>query len=161
MGAPVPASPELVSAALAVTGEPVRLVLIKSLSSPDKPIAEQAARTLKKIAEADRAILYPYRKQLIRAAVAARDMRVQWNLTIVLGRLPLTGRDRDIAIDLMYERLGDPSGLNRTFAMQALVDLSDQDLALRARIQPILRDALEHGTPAMQARAKRLLRSVR
>ena len=158
MGAPVPASPELVAAALAPGGEAISRTLLESLSSPHKPTAERAARTLKKISEADRAILYPLRKPLLKAAFAAQDVRVQWNLTIVIGRLPLTGRDRAIAIDLMYERLTDKSGLNRTFAMQALMDLSESDPALRTRILPILREALERGTPAMQARAKRLLK---
>jgi len=161
MGAPVPASPELVAAALAPGGEAISRTLLESLSSPNKPAAERAARTLKKIAESDRAILYPLRKQLLKAAFAAQDIRVQWNLTIVIGRLPLTGRDRAIAIELMYERLTDKSGLNRTFAMQALVDLSETDPALRARILPMVREALEHGTPAMQARARRLLHLAR
>ena len=158
MSAPVPASPELVAAALEPCGEPVRVALIKSLSSPDKSIAEQASRTLKRIAEADRTVLYPYRKPLLKAAFAARDVRVQWNLSLVLGLLALTGRDKAIAVDLMYERLTDKSGLNRTCAMQALMDLSESDPALRTRILPILREALEHGTPAMKARAKLLLK---
>jgi hypothetical protein len=161
MGAPVPASLELVSAALAPSGDPIRRDLIRSLASKDKPTAERAARTLKKIAEADRAILYPLRKQLLKAAFEAQDIRVQWNLTIVIGRLPLTGRDKAVAVDLMFERLRDPSGLNRTFAMQALTDLSADDPALRARVAPIVREALEHGTPAMKARAKRLLKPAR
>ena len=160
MGAPVPASPELVAAALAPGGEPVCVGLISALSSPDKPTAEQASRTLKRIAEADRIVLYPYRKQLLKAAFAAREIRVQWNLSLVLGRLPLTGRDKAIAVDLMFERLTDKSGLNRTCAMQALMDLSESDAALRARILPILREALEHGTPAMKARAKLLLKPL-
>ena len=158
MGAPVPASLELVAAALANGGEPVRLSLIKSLSSPDKLIAEQAARTLKRIAEAHSDLLYPFRKQLLKAAFAARDVRVQWNLSLVLGLLPLTGQYKAVAVDLMYDRLTDKSGLNRTCAMQALMDLSGSDPALRARIQPILHEALEHGTPAMKARARLLLR---
>lgn len=157
MGAPVPASPELVAAALAPGGEAIRRTLLESLASPHKSTAERAARTLKKISEADRAILYPLRKQLLKAAFAAQDLRVQWNLSIVIGRLPLTGRDRAIAIELMYERLTDKSGLNRALAMQALVDLSETDPALRTRILPIVRQALEHGTPAMKARARRLL----
>ncbi len=157
MGAPVPASPELIAAALAPGGEAISRTLVDSLASPHKPTAERAARTLKKISEANRAILYPLRKQLLKAALAAQDIRVQWNLTIILGRLPLKGRDRDIAIELMYERLTDRSGLNRTCAMQALTDLSESDPALRARIMPIVHQALKHGTPAMQARARRLL----
>jgi len=45
--------------------------------------------------------------------------------------------------------------------MQALMDLSETDPALRARILPIVREALVDGTPAMQARAKRLLKPIR
>jgi hypothetical protein len=123
-------------------------------------VAERAARGLKKIAEADRAALYPYRKALLKEAFMATDVRVQWNLSIVLGRMPLTGRDKAIAVDLMFERLGDPSGLNRTLAMQALMDLSEGDAALRARALPIVHEALEHGTPAMKARARRLLKGL-
>jgi hypothetical protein len=45
--------------------------------------------------------------------------------------------------------------------MQALMDLSEDDPPLRTRVLPIVREALEHGTPAMIARAKRLLKPVR
>jgi hypothetical protein len=135
-----------------VLGELVRL-----LRSPDRAVVERAARTLKKIAERDGAALLAWRKKLLQEALQAGDVRVQWNLTIVLGRLPLKGRDRDLAIELMFERLRDASGLNRTFALQALVDLSEGDAGLRSRLTPIVREFLEHGTPAMKARARKLL----
>ena len=57
----------------------------------------------------------------------------------------------------MFERLRDASGLNRTMAMQALMDLSEGDERLRARVLPIVRESLEGGTPAMRARARKLL----
>jgi hypothetical protein len=47
--------------------------------------------------------------------------------------------------------------LNRTMAMQGLVDLSEDDAGLRARVMVVVREFLESGTPAMQARARRLL----
>jgi len=75
----------------------------------------------------------------------------------VLGRLPLKGADKGLAVELMFERLGDRSGLNRTMAMQALMDLSEGDVGLRARVLVIVREALEYGTPAMRARARKLL----
>ena len=161
MGAPVPASAAMVAAAFAENGKAVRTALIDALASADKRKAEQAARTLKKIAEADRAVLYALRKQLFREALRAQDVRVQWNLTIVIGRLPLKGSDKAFAVDLMFERLSDASGLNRTFALQALMDLSEDDTALRARVLPLLRKALVDGTPAMQARARKLLQLKR
>lgn len=161
MGAPAPASPELVSAALAPGGAAISRTLVASLATPHKPTAERASRTLKRIAEADPTVFYPLRKLLLKAAFAARDVRVQWNLSLTIGRLELTGQDKAVAIDLMYERLTDKSGLNRTCAMQALMDFSESDPPLCARILPILREALESGTPAMKARARLLLKPER
>jgi hypothetical protein len=154
---PEAASLELVQAALARGGERVCAALVQALREPGKAGAERAARTLKKISEADAKALYAWRKQLLAQAFAAREVRVQWNLSIVLGRLPLKGADKALAVELMFERLRDPSGLNRTFAMQALMDLSAQDAALRARVMPIVVESLEQGTPAMRARARKLL----
>jgi len=154
---PESASMEMVEAALGAGGEAVCARLVGLLRDQDKPIVERASRTLKKISEADAAALFAWRKKLLKEAFRASDMRVQWNLTIVLGRLPLKGRDKALAVDLMFERLQDKSGLNRTMAIQALVDLSENDATLRARTVPIVREFLESGTPAMRARAKKLL----
>jgi hypothetical protein len=131
--------------------------LVGLLRDGDKRVVERAARTLKKISERDAGALFGWRKALIKEAFRAVDVRVQWNLSIVLGRLPLKGADKALAVELMFERLRDGSGLNRTMAMQALMDLSDGDEKLRARVLPIVREALEGGTPAMRARARKLL----
>lgn len=147
--------------AAAVCGE-----LVRRLRDGDKVVVERAARTLKKISEADAGALYAWRKALLAEAEHATDVRVQWNLSIVLGRLPLKGVDKALAVELMFERLRDKSGLNRTMALQALVDLSENDAALndaalRPRLRPVVREFLEHGTPAMRARARKLLELVR
>jgi hypothetical protein len=154
---PEAASMESVEAALGADGAGVCEGLVGLLRSRDKAVVERAARTLKKIAERDGSTLFAWRKRLLAEAFRASDVRVQWNLAIVLGKLPLKGRDRALAIDLMFERLRDKSGLNRTFALQALMDMSEQDAALRARVMPVVREFLENGTPAMRARARRLL----
>ena len=154
---PQTASAEMVSAAFGPDGAEVCGDLVMRLGHKDKLVAERAARTLKKISEADAGALYAWRKALLAEAFRATDVRVQWNLSIVLGRLPLKGQDKALVVDLMFERLRDKSGLNRTLAMQALMDLSEKDAALRARVVPIVREALEGGTPAIRARARKLL----
>jgi hypothetical protein len=154
---PEAAIPEMVEAAFGVEGDDVCAELVRRLREKDKAVVERAARTLKKISEADAARLLQWRKALIGEAFRAADVRVQWNMTIVLGRLPLKGQDKAVVVDLMFERLRDKSGLNRTMAMQALMDLSEQDAKLRVRVMPIVREFLENGTPAMRARARRLL----
>ena len=154
---PQAAMPEMVDAALGPEGASVCGELVRRLRDKDKLVAERAARTLKKISEADAGALYAWRKAFLAEALRATDVRLQWNLSIVLGRLPLKGQDKAIVVDLMFERLSDKSGLNRTVAMQALMDLSESDAGLRARVTPIVREALESGTPAMRARARKLL----
>ena len=154
---PQAAIAEMVDAAFGPRGASVCSELVRRLGNKDKLVAERAARTLKKISEADAGALYAWRKALLAEATRAVDVRAQWNVSIVLGRLPLKGQDKAVVVDLMFERLRDKSGLNRTLAMQALMDLSEKDAALRARVVPIVREALEGGTPAMQARARKLL----
>jgi len=157
---PIPASMEMVEEALGANGEDVCAGLVGLLKHEDILTVERAARTLKKISEANAAMLFRWRKTLIAKAFRAKDVRVQWNLTIVLGRLPLKGQDKALVVDLMFERLQDKSGLNRTVAMQALMDLSEQDANLRARVRPIVREFLDNGTPAMRARATKLLKKM-
>ena len=158
---PEAASGELVEAAFGVLGAAVCEGLVRQLRDGDKAVVERAARTLKKISERDAGALYAWRKTLLKEAFRAVDVRVQWNLSIVLGRLPLRGADKALAVESMFERLRDASGLNRTMAMQALMDLSEGDEGLRARVIVIVREFLENGTPAMKARARRLLRVKR
>jgi hypothetical protein len=146
----------MVVSALRPGGEAVCAELVGRLRDGDKAVVERAARTLKKISEADGARLFSWRKMLIDEAFRASDVRVQWNLSLMLGRLPLRGQDKAVVVDLMFERLQDPSGLNRTCALQALMDLSVDDAALRSRVRPIIEEFLENGTPAMKARAKKL-----
>jgi hypothetical protein len=138
----------------------VRAKLVRLLRDQDRAVVERAARTLKKIAERDVTALYAWRKKLLDEAFRAADVRVQWNLSIVIGKLPLKGADKALAVELMFERLRDKSGLNRTMAMQALMDLSENDATLRARVVPIVIESLESGTPAMRARARKLMAAV-
>jgi hypothetical protein len=146
-----------VAAAFTKGGVDVIATQVALLEHRDKAVVERAARTLKKIAEADASALLSQRKAILEAALRASDVRVQWNLTIVLGRLPLRGRDKALAVDLIFDRLTDKSGLNRTMAMQALMDMSVADPGLRSRVLPFVQQALERGTPAMRARARKLL----
>ncbi len=85
------------------------------------------------------------------------EMRVLWNLILVVGRLPMRGKERAAVVDWLFKRLGDEGGLVRTMALQALFDLSEEDVALRRRVIPFAERFLEMGTPAMRSRARNLL----
>src|ERR1700761_7686380 len=94
---PEAASGEWVEAAFGVGGAKVCGELVGLLRAGDQRVVERAARTLKKISERDREALDAWRKTLLQEALRAVDVRVQWNLSIVLGRLPLRGADKALA----------------------------------------------------------------
>ena len=155
---PVGADLAVVERALGDAGAAVCAQLLRELRGRDKIAAERAARGLKKISERDGGrVLYGLRKELLGEAERATDVRVQWNLTIVIGRLPLRGRDRARAVELMFERLRGVGSLNPAFALQGLVDLAVGDARLRTRVRPLVAAALKSEMPAVRARARRLL----
>jgi hypothetical protein len=121
----------------------------------------RAANALKKVQRERPDLLVPFTKKILRAALECEELRTRWNLTRVVGQLPLRGRDRALGIELMFEALGSESGFLRTFAMQGLVDFSADDAALRARVRPIVEEFAANGTAAMRARARKLLPLVR
>ena len=149
-------------------------IVVEALRSPDV-LAElvaaaqdkravvmiRAANALKKVQEAQPDLLAPFAKKILHTALACEELRARWNLTRVVGLLPLQGRDRALGIELMFEALRSESGFLRTFAMQGLVDFSADDAALRTRVRPIVEEFAENGTAAMRARARKLLPLVR
>jgi len=124
-------------------------------------VAIRAANALKKVQQERPNLLVPFTKKILRSALECEELRARWNLTRVVGLLPLRGRDRALAIELMFEALRSESGLLRTFGMQGLVDFSAEDVALRTRVRPIVEEFAENGTAAMRARARKLLPLVK
>jgi hypothetical protein len=57
--------------------------------------------------------------------------------------------------------LEDQSSIVRTFALQALADLSRNDAGLRSRVREILEESVATGTAAMRARARKLLKKLK
>jgi hypothetical protein len=57
--------------------------------------------------------------------------------------------------------LEDQSSIVRTFALQALTDLSRGEAGLRLRVREILEESVATGTAAMKARARKLLKELR
>ena len=121
---------------------------------------EPAARALKHLARQSPAGFARHHRAILHAACTTQDLRTRWNLIVVLGLLPLGGNTRAAAIDWLFERLADQSPFTRTFAIQALVDLSAQDPPLEQRLRPVLERFAATGTAGMQARARKLLQQL-
>lgn len=130
--------------------------LVEALGDPRTVVTIRAANALDKVQRAQPEEVARFGRQLVRTALQCQDLRTRWNLVEVVGKLPLRGRDRALAIELMFEALGSTSGFLRTFAMTGLVEYAREDDALKRRVQDVVAKALEDSSAAMRARARKL-----
>jgi hypothetical protein len=68
-------------------------------------------------------------------------------------------QQKEVRILIGY--LAAASGIVRTSSMQALVELRELDVRLRARVRPLVERLTRTGTPAMRSRGRKLLRNLR
>ena len=134
--------------------------LVAALRDDRTVVALRAAAALKKLQKVRPELLLPHARAILRSASDAADVRTRWNLTITVSRLPLRGSQRALAIELMWEALRSENSFLRTFGMQGLVNFAAGNEALRKRVLAVVCDALENGSPAMRARAGKLLPRV-
>jgi HEAT repeat protein len=132
--------------------------LIDALDDDRVVVPHRAANALKKIQRSKPELLHPFAKHLLRHALEIQHLHTRWNLTIILGELPLRGRDKSLALDLFFESLSSHSAFQRAFALQALANYAQNDPALRKRVQPILERATTDTSAAIRARARKLLK---
>jgi hypothetical protein len=75
----------------------------------------------------------------------------------MVPRLVLTAKERQITASSLNTYLADRSSIVRTFALQGLADLAENDADMRAAAMELLREATRSGRAATKARSRKLL----
>ena len=117
----------------------------------------RAADALEKATRTNPAPLQRFKKELLGLLEEAEQQELRWHLAAMIPRLALTPAEISRAAAALERYLEDRSSIVRTFALQALADLSQQHPAIRSGVIDRLREALRTGTPAMKARSRKLL----
>jgi HEAT repeat protein len=131
--------------------------LIEGLWSEDPLVRMRAADATEKVTRKRPELLRPYEKELFGLMAAAAEPELRWHLAVMVPRLQLSAKERQVAISLLKRYLQDRSSLVRTFALQGLADLAQGDPSIRPEVIEILRAATRQGTAAMKARSRKLL----
>ena len=131
--------------------------LIAGLWSEDPLVRMRAADAAEKATRKNHELLQPYKKELLGLMAEATQQELRWHLAAMVPRLPLSARERNLAASLLNGYLEDRSSIVKTFALQGLADLAQNDPGIRPRVLEILREAARNGTPAMKARSRKLL----
>jgi len=145
MAATVSANPDLFPA------------LIKGLWDEDPLVRMRAADATEKVTREWPDLLAPYKKELLDLMNEATQPELCWHLAAIVPRLLLTAKERQAAISLLIRYLDDRSSIVKTFALQGLADLSQNEPDMVPKVVDILQTTSRNGTPAMKARSRKLL----
>jgi len=135
--------------------------LIGCLWSDDPILRMRAADAIEKISSQEPGLLEPYKTELLGLLSEAEQKELRWHLALMIPRLPLTKNERQRAAEGLRRYLEDTSSIVKTFALQGLTELADADRSLLPEIREILEAAERAGTPAMRARARKLLKTLK
>jgi len=131
--------------------------LIAGLWSADSLVRMRAADATGKVTRKNRELLVPYKKELLGLMAETNQQELRWHLAAIVPRLLLNAKERQVAISSLNNYLEDRSSIVKTFALQGLADLAQDEPNIRPRVIEILREATRNGTPAMKARSRKLL----
>jgi hypothetical protein len=117
----------------------------------------RCADAVEKITREHPEYLIPYKAKLIQEVANIEQQEVRWHVAQLFSRLALNREERRRVYDILSRFLSDESKIVKTFAMQALADIAEQDAELRRPILKRLEALTRTGSPAMQSRGRKLL----
>ncbi len=118
----------------------------------------RAADAAEKVSVAKPRLLDRYKSELLGLLAEAEQIELRWHLALMVPRLRLTIPERQRAAAALEVYLDDRSSIVKTFALQGLADLAQDDASLRGKVKLLLEESVKSGTPAMRARARKLLK---
>ncbi|MBM3556299.1 MAG: hypothetical protein FJX47_12195 [Alphaproteobacteria bacterium] len=133
--------------------------LFAGLDSPDPIIRMRAIDAVEKVSAQRPDLLAPHARALLGPIARRPESGIRWHVAQMIPRLDLSARQRAHAFTLLTGYFQDRSGIVRTFALQAMQDLAAKDPRLAAMARRFLLRAIEDGTPALKARARKLLKA--
>ncbi len=131
--------------------------LIAGLWSEDPLVRMRVADAAEKVTRKKPELLLPYKRELLGLMAETEQQELRWHLAAMVPRLRLNAKERQIAISALNRYLEDRSSIVRTFALQGLADLAQDDPSIQPGVIEILREATRSGTAAMKARGRKLL----
>ena len=82
---------------------------------------------------------------------------MRWHVAPILARLSLSDDELKSAVNVLIDFLKDRSSIVKTAAIQALYELTMRNQSLLPLVLGHIKDVVVTGTPAMQARSRKLL----
>lgn len=132
-------------------------ILFSGMVSDDPLVRMRCADAAEKVTALHPEYLRPYKRSLIGTLSRTEQAEVRWHVAPMLARLPLSQDEQKGVVEILLAYLHDRSSIVKTAALQALADLARRSAALRPLVHQRIEELSVIGTPAVQARGKKLL----
>lgn len=132
-------------------------VLFEGMLNEDPILRMRCADAIEKITAKHPEYLRPYKERLIGEVAQTNQQEVRWHVAQMFPRLELNGDDRKAVLEILPGYLQDESKIVKTFSIQALADLAEEDLSLRPQVIDLLEELTRTGSPAMKSCGRKLL----
>jgi hypothetical protein len=131
--------------------------LVAGITHENPGVRMRVADAMEKITRKYPEYLQPYKKRLINDYSAILQKEVRWHLAQMFLRLKLNVRERQQIFAILLSYLNDDSRIVKTFTMQALADLAQQDRRYLDRVIEIIKTLMADGIPSVQSRGHKIL----
>ncbi|MGB9440044.1 MAG: hypothetical protein WCB15_19005 [Desulfobacterales bacterium] len=146
---------------LVLSKPPIFKEVVNAILTDDPGIRMRASDAAEKITRIHPEWLNPYKKLLLNEIAKIKQQEVRWHTAQMLPRLKLTKTERKRAFGLLLTYLEDKSRIVKTSTMQALADIAIQDNTYLNQVNRLLSSLIKEGSPAMKARGKKLLLTLK
>jgi hypothetical protein len=132
-------------------------VLFDGMGSDDPLLAMRCADAAEKVTALRPDLLQARKAALLGPLAQIEQKEVRWHVAPMLARLPLSQTELERAVDILLAWTNERSSIVKALAMQALADLALRNEKLRPAVLQHIRELVVIGTPAMQARGRKLI----
>ncbi len=144
-----------------VLAEPTRFAeVFAAIRDRDPVVRKRASDVAEKVTARRPELLDGRQGELLGDLARSPQEEVRWHVVQMIPRVPLDDTQRAAAAELLLGFLSDDSKLVRVNAMESLAQLADDDEELRSRAIVAFDELSESGSPAVRARARRLLKRL-
>jgi HEAT repeat protein len=136
-------------------------LLFQYLSAENRLLAMRAADALEKITLDHPEYLTPHSVHLIHLLDHARHKELKWHLAQLISRAPLTHDQLHHTWLILTKWAMDTSEskIVRVNALQALVDLSKQNIRFEKTLEPIIKALEKEAVPSIDSRLRKIKES--
>ncbi len=135
--------------------------VFKGMKNENPLIRMRAADVIEKIAREHPEYLRPCKEELINEISEIDQQEVRWHVALLFSYLDLTDTEKSVVVEKLVAWVkNSKSKIVIVNSLQALADIGRQDSRCKALALKTLEEAMAGGSPAVVARAKKLLKQL-